>query len=90
MKRIDTLISKNKLYQEQNGRCANPFCRKKVPLNEITIDHIKAKVRKGLDSQDNYQLLCKECNQDKGKKKQEHWLELQKAERMKAPKVSLL
>ena len=84
--RINKLCSKNKLYEQQGRRCANPFCKKKVPLNEITIDHIKAKVRRGPDCEENYQLLCKECNLDKGKTKMGHWIGMQRMARKKMPK----
>jgi len=47
------------------------MCRKELVAtgprqNRPTIDHIRPKVKDGINRMDNYQLLCPPCNQAKG------------------------
>lgn len=47
-----------------------PWCQRcwrgDIPVNELTIDHIKPRGLGGTDKQDNTQLLCLSCNGRKG------------------------
>lgn len=53
------------LVEKQNGRCANPTCRKKAPLDA---DHIIPLVDGGSGYIFNIQGLCGPCNGSKGAK----------------------
>lgn len=50
-----TMISKGECY----------YCRKKVPPQELTMDHIVPLVRGGKSTKGNIVAACKECNNKK-------------------------
>lgn len=54
-------LYKEILYEAQQGKCHG--CLHHFPLALLTIDHIVARSRGGENSLENYQLLCKPCNQ---------------------------
>ena len=60
----DSKKHKSTLYAVQKKNCAG--CRLKLPLRNMTIDHIEPKARGGGDCIDNLQLLCGACNSKKG------------------------
>ena len=74
------------LYEEQGGVCAGPECGDTDLLPKLLdVDHILPQARGGTDHKENLQLLCKACNQDKGKLTQSEW-RLKIAQRKKARK----
>ena len=59
------------LYQRQEGKCA--ICGKQLQINDytskdnyLTIDHIFPMSRGGVNTIDNLQGLCSNCNYNKG------------------------
>ncbi|PSB32803.1 HNH endonuclease [Stenomitos frigidus] len=42
------------------------WCRCKLPLEELTLDHVKPKSRGGSDSLENLRLACFPCNNSRG------------------------
>jgi len=55
-------------FKAQNGRCNG--CNKKLPIDLLQVDHIKAFSKGGTDRPGNLQLLCGTCNIKKGTKTQ--------------------
>ena len=55
---------KEKEYRKRKGRCQ--FCGRQMQYADATIDHIVPRSRGGRHHLKNLQLLCKECNQEKG------------------------
>lgn len=51
-------------------RCAG--CKKKLPFEETTIDHIHPKSLGGSNSFDNLQIMCGPCNVAKGNSVGQH------------------
>jgi len=64
---------RRKLFGDQKGRCAAPWCRKDKTYPEFEGDHIIPIDRGGTNRDNNYQLLCKECNTQKGNKLMSEW-----------------
>lgn len=56
---------KAKKYKEQKGIC--PVCGKKCKEHEMEADHIKPWADGGITEYANLQMLCKDCNQRKGR-----------------------
>lgn len=61
---------RRELLQEQGGLCAG--CQRRLDPNwppqhrfAATLDHIKPKSRGGRDERDNFQVLCRPCNEEK-------------------------
>ena len=52
------------IYEQQKGKCIS--CNKKIPYEQMTVDHIKPLSKGGSDLPYNIQLLCKSCNSSKG------------------------
>lgn len=63
---------KQRLYQEQEGRCN--ACQVYMELRQFHIDHIIPKAKGGGDYYENYQLLCPHCNTTKGDRPMEYLL----------------
>ena len=59
--------SKEKLFQEQEGKCANPDCQTEIRLcnNTCHCDHIIPREDGGTNDLENLQLLCVACHKDK-------------------------
>lgn len=57
---------KLKAYKKQDGIC--PICHKHFEFNEMEGDHIVPWSEGGHTSQENLQMLCKNCNRRKGAK----------------------
>ena len=57
---------KQKVYEQQNGICAN--CKKHFELSEMEADHIDPWHEGGKTEEKNCQMLCKECNRRKSGK----------------------
>ena len=57
---------KVKVFEKQKGICVH--CGKTFEINEMEADHIKPWHKGGRTTEDNCQLLCKNCNQAKGGK----------------------
>ena len=53
-------------YQRQQGIC--PICHKHFEINEMEGDHITPWCEGGKTSDDNLQMLCKDCNRRKSDK----------------------
>ena len=51
------------LWEKQNNQCA--FCGKKLKLSETHVDHIIPYDYVGDELEDNYQILCSDCNEHK-------------------------
>ncbi|MGI9306424.1 MAG: DNA methyltransferase [Gammaproteobacteria bacterium] len=75
-KRTDNAVLKPRLHKRQNGKCAAPCGEndegREVPIDLMDFDHIIAKSRGGQDTDDNIQLLCRNCNTTKGGKGMEY------------------
>ena len=59
-----TKTVKERLYQEQDGKCN--ACARDMEIFDLEIDHIIPKSKNGGDYYENYQLLCGHCNRLKG------------------------
>lgn len=64
--------NKKWLYGEQGGYCNG--CEEHFQMQNLTVDHIVAKVHGSTDHLSNLQLLCGHCNSVKGTKTQEELL----------------
>jgi 5-methylcytosine-specific restriction endonuclease McrA len=51
-------------YEKQQGIC--PICNKHFKLNEMHADYINPWSKGGHTTQDNCQMLCRDCNLRKG------------------------
>jgi site-specific DNA-methyltransferase (adenine-specific) len=72
---------KQRLYEEQDGKCN--ACRKDFELRNLEIDHILPKSKGGGDYYENYQLLCGSCNRIKGDRTMEYLrMKIETRERM--------
>ena len=58
--------TRRSVYEKQNGLC--PACGKHYELEEMDADHITPWSKGGQTTQDNCQMLCKECNRQKSNK----------------------
>ena len=56
------------LHERQKGQCAG--CKEKLPVRNLTVDHIKPLDKGGSDKPSNLQLLCNSCNSIKGNRTQ--------------------
>ena len=61
------LESKEKLFEEQEGKCANPSCQTEIILcgKSCHCDHIIPRADGGSNDLDNLQLLCVTCHLEK-------------------------
>ena len=57
---------KRKMYEKQNGICPN--CQEKFELDQMEGDHITPWSEGGKTTEDNGQMLCKNCNRTKSDK----------------------
>lgn len=57
---------KRKMYEKQNGIC--PHCQEKFELDQMEGDHITPWSEGGKTTEDNGQMLCKNCNRTKSDK----------------------
>ena len=64
--RVFTESQKRAAYEKQNGICKN--CGKHFELNEMEADHITPWHSGGQTSNDNCQMLCRDCNRRKSGK----------------------
>ena len=55
---------KQRLYEQQNGKCA--YCGARKRIGRMTLDHIIPLAQGGTDSAHNLQCTCKMCNRFKG------------------------
>ena len=78
--------TKQRLYQEQNGRCN--ACGRDFEIVNFEIDHIIPKTKGGGDYYENFQLLCAHCNRIKGDRPIEYLrLKIETRERMMTKKI---
>lgn len=62
---INTRIPDNyKLFHSENNTCY--ICNRKMPIEELTVDHMIPKALGGKSSMDNLRCCCKLCNNLKG------------------------
>lgn len=59
------LHMRERKYKEQKGIC--PICKKHFKLNQMDGDHIRAHADGGGTTYENLQMLCKDCNNRKGR-----------------------
>lgn len=57
---------KQRVYAKQNGIC--PMCKKQYPIEEMRGDHKVPWIKGGKTTEDNCQMLCKDCNLNKSDK----------------------
>lgn len=60
---------KQKIYNKQKGICANKKCEqrgKKLSIAEMEADHIIPWSENGPTNEENCQMLCRQCNREKG------------------------
>ncbi|OQY07915.1 MAG: HNH endonuclease, partial [Planctomycetales bacterium 4572_13] len=57
---------KQKCYEKQKGKC--PVCKKKFDIEDTEADHITPWHAGGKTTEENCQMLCKECNRRKSGK----------------------
>lgn len=62
--RTFTKTQKMAAYERQGGKCS--YCGKHVEFGEMEGDHIKPWKDGGLTIDDNLQMLCRQCNREKG------------------------
>lgn len=63
--RAFTDAQKRRAYQKQGGIC--PFCKKHYEYNEMQGDHIIPWSLGGRTIDENLQMLCQKCNNDKSR-----------------------
>ena len=51
---------KQRAYDKQGGIC--PMCKKQYPIEDMRGDHIVPWSKGGKTTEDNLQMLCKDCN----------------------------
>ena len=61
-------VDRGEIYIRDNGICG--ICKTRVPLHEVTLDHIIPLVKGGEHSKQNIQLAHRSCNSAKGSKLQ--------------------
>jgi site-specific DNA-methyltransferase (adenine-specific) len=61
---------KEKLFSQQNGKCAG--CNTEFSILNLEVDHIIPKAKGGGDYFENFQLLCGSCNRIKGARPMEY------------------
>ncbi len=61
-------VDRGEIYLKDNGICG--ICKTRVPLHEVTLDHIIPLVKGGEHSKRNIQLAHRSCNSAKGSKLQ--------------------
>ncbi|MBW8001867.1 MAG: DUF262 domain-containing protein [Planctomycetes bacterium] len=61
--RAFTDAMKQKVYEKQKGKCV--VCKKHFEIEEMEADHIKPWHEGGKTTEENCQMLCKECNRRK-------------------------
>ena len=59
-----TAKEKEALFSQQKGKCNG--CEQKLPMRNLTVDHIKPFSQGGTERLTNLQLLCNSCNSIKG------------------------
>lgn len=76
-------FSRENILRRDNFTCQ--YCGKKLPIKELTLDHVYPKSRLGPDIWENLVACCKECNQKKADKtpKEAHMKLLKRPERPK-------
>lgn len=57
---------KQRVYEKQKGKCVD--CKKEFKISEMDADHIIPWSKGGKTEEDNCQVLCRKCNQQKGAK----------------------
>lgn len=57
---------RQRLHAETKGRCG--YCGNKVPLEEMTVDHVTPASKGGTDDEANLLCSCRRCNAEKGDK----------------------
>lgn len=54
------------VYNSAKGKCANPFCKKKIDFTEMQLGHKKAYAKGGATTISNSVCLCYKCNKLQG------------------------
>ncbi|MEE4240320.1 MAG: HNH endonuclease signature motif containing protein [Desulfopila sp.] len=58
-------LRKTRWWQQKSGSSICWYCRKKVPPQDITMDHVVPLAQGGKSSKDNLVPACKNCNTKK-------------------------
>lgn len=58
---------KRRAYEKQGGKCNNPNCGKEFPRDKMQADHKEPWSWGGPSVEDNCQMLCKPCHNEKSK-----------------------
>ena len=66
------LKPRKRLYLRQDGACVG--CKRSIPFEYSSIDHIIPKSKGGKSIYENYQVLCRYCNVLKGDRDMEYLL----------------
>jgi 5-methylcytosine-specific restriction endonuclease McrA len=59
------LLRKKRWWKELIAKGECYYCKKKIPPNELTMDHIVPLIRGGKSTKGNIVPCCKECNNKK-------------------------
>jgi 5-methylcytosine-specific restriction endonuclease McrA len=57
-------LKRNGIFERDHFRCC--YCGNEFPADELTLDHVQARVRGGDRSEGNLVTACKACNTLKG------------------------
>jgi 5-methylcytosine-specific restriction protein A len=58
-------LRRTRWWQQRLARGMCPYCRRRFPPSELTMDHIVPLIRGGKSTRGNVDPVCKECNTKK-------------------------
>jgi 5-methylcytosine-specific restriction endonuclease McrA len=57
-------LKRDRIFERDEFRCV--YCGEQFPAEELTLDHVEARVRRGDRSEGNFVSACRACNTLKG------------------------